>query len=380
MGNSKFRGLFQLDAYAKTFDDLRIRTSTGGLLTLVSAIFVVILTVSEIKDYLSISVVSKLSVDTSRASSLPIYFDITLPRVPCYLATLDSTQANGEQQINIASDMYKTRIDKYGRELNPKKIGPGHQAKKATELIEKAKQPGYCGSCYGAKPAGTCCNTCDEVKRAYIAKAWDIDQADHIEQCVAEGWTNEATEQRGEGCRMHGHLVVKKIPGTFHIALGESFNLFGLHVHSTNGITNYDYTHTIKKLSFGTDSDVFGNSLGGTEQKLSPGPVRVQYFIKVVATDVQPLGQPVTQTYQYSSTQHLEKLTEDASQLPGIFFKFEISPMLITMTQHRKSSTSFFIGLCAIVGGVTTVASIVDAIVYKAARAFSKKVELGKVS
>ncbi|KAI0242257.1 ER-derived vesicles protein erv46 [Massospora cicadina] len=223
--------------------------------------------------------------------------------------------------------MYKTRIDKYGREFKRKKTGPGHESKKVKELLEKAKQPGYCGSCYGARPAGKCCNSCDDVKKAYIDKSWDIDQADHIEQCVAEGWTNEATEQR----------VVKKIPGVFHVALGESFNLFGKHVHITSGNTNFDYTHTIKKLSFGTDSETFGNSLGGTEQKVSPGSVRVQYFLKVVATDVQPLGREVVQTYQYFTTQHVEKLAEDESRLPGIFFKFEISPMLVTMTQYRKS-------------------------------------------
>lgn len=62
----------------------------------------------------------------------------------------------------------------------------------------------------------------------------------------------------------------------------------------------------------------------------------------------------------------------------GVFFKFDISPMLITMTQYRESFASFLIGLLAIVGGVATVAGLVDSLAYKAERAFSKKVQLGK--
>lgn len=119
-------------------------------------------------------------------------------------------------------------------------------------------------------------------------------------------------------------------------------------------------------------------------------PVRSQYFLKVVATDVQPLGGEVLQTYQYSVTTHTEKLSEYEATLPGnlcgktkltplgVFFKFDISPMLITMTQYRESFASFLIGLLAIVGGVATVAGIVDSLAYKAERAFSKKVQLGK--
>ncbi|KAJ9051301.1 ER-derived vesicles protein erv46 [Entomophthora muscae] len=348
----------------------------GGLITLISGLFVALLTISEIREYLSVSVSSELSVDISRSQVLPIYFDVSFPKIPCYLATIDSTQSDGESQINISSEMFKTRIDKYGLELDKKKTEPGDNTK-AIEFAKKAKQPGYCGSCYGASPAGECCNSCNAVKKAYIAKSWDINQADHIEQCVAEGWTNEATQQKGEGCRLHGRLVVKKIPGVFHVALGESLNFFGMHVHSTNGVNNYDYSHTIHKLSFGIDSENFGNSLRGATLKISPGPVRVQYFLKVVATDVNPLSGELIQTYQYSVTQHTDRL-EEASALPGVFFKFDISPMLVTMTQYRRSFVSFLIDLCAIIGGVATVAGIIDSMAYKAERALSKKVQIGK--
>lgn len=30
MGSTRFKGLSQIDAYAKTLDDFRIKTSTGG--------------------------------------------------------------------------------------------------------------------------------------------------------------------------------------------------------------------------------------------------------------------------------------------------------------------------------------------------------------
>jgi endoplasmic reticulum-Golgi intermediate compartment protein 3 len=62
----------------------------------------------------------------------------------------------------------------------------------------------------------------------------------------------------------------------------------------------------------------------------------------------------------------------------GVFFNLDISPMLVIYQETRPSFTSFLTGVCAIVGGIFTVAGIVDSVVYRAERQLRKKMELGK--
>lgn len=41
----------------------------------------------------------------------------------------------------------------------------------------------YCGSCYGGVPPESgCCNTCEDVREAYIQKGWSFGDTDSIEQ------------------------------------------------------------------------------------------------------------------------------------------------------------------------------------------------------
>lgn len=62
----------------------------------------------------------------------------------------------------------------------------------------------------------------------------------------------------------------------------------------------------------------------------------------------------------------------------GVFFNFDISPMLIVYTETRTSFTSFLTGVCAIIGGIFTVASMIDGFIFRAERTLKKKMEMGK--
>lgn len=52
--------------------------------------------------------------------------------------------------------------------------------------------------------------------------------------------------------------------------------------------------------------------------------------------------------------------------------------MLIQYKEYRKPFTHFVTDLCAIVGGVFTVAGMVDGLLYTAEKRLLKKAELGK--
>jgi hypothetical protein len=51
---------------------------------------------------------------------------------------------------------------------------------------------------------------------------------------------------------------------------------------------------------------------------------------------------------------------------------------MVRFVEERKSFTHFLTGVCAIIGGVFTVAGIIDALVYHSLKSLKKKVELGK--
>lgn len=66
--------------------------------------------------------------------------------------------------------------------------------------------------------------------------------------------------------------------------------------------------------------------------------------------------------------------------LTGIFFMYDLSPMMVQLTETRRSFTHFLTGVCAIVGGVFTVAGMLDGMLYHSQKALKKKIELGKAT
>ena len=50
--------------------------------------------------------------------------------------------------------------------------------------------------------------------------------------------------------------------------------------------------------------------------------------------------------------------------LPGVFFIYDISPIMVKFTEKRQTLSYFLTSLCAIVGGVFTVAGIIDGAIY----------------
>jgi hypothetical protein len=95
----------------------------------------------------------------------------------------------------------------------------------------------------------------------------------------------------------------------------------------------------------------------------------------------------VLKTHQYSVTSYERDLTPQTpgkpaaephqvqhgfSGMPGFFLNFDISGLKNVRTQSRISLTHFLTSSCAIVGGVLTVASIVDAAVHESRIRMSK--------
>ncbi|KAH6756742.1 Endoplasmic reticulum vesicle transporter protein [Perilla frutescens var. hirtella] len=384
---SLFGKIRNLDAYPKINEDFYSRTLSGGLITIVSSIVMLLLFISELRLYLHAVTETTLVVDTSRAERLRINFDVTFPALPCSIVSLDAMDISGEQHLDVRHDIIKKRIDAHGNVIETRADTIG--APKIDLPLQRhggrlEHNETYCGSCYGAEVSDDdCCNNCDEVREAYRKKGWALSNPDGIDQCKREGFLQKIKDEEGEGCNIYGFLDVNKVAGNFHFAPGKSFQQSNIHVHDLLAFQkdSFNLTHKINRLAYGDFFPGVVNPLDGAEWTQHTPNAMYQYFLKVVPTVFTDINGHTIQSNQFSVTEHVRGAELGRLQaLPGVFFFYDLSPIKVTFAETRVSFLHFLTSVCAIVGGVFTVSGILDSFVYHGQRAIKKKMEIGKFS
>lgn len=411
MAKGLFAGLKGVDAFGKTTEDVKVKTRTGALLTILSAAIILAFTTMEFIDYRKVYIDTSIVVDRSRGERLTVNMNITFPRVPCYLLSLDVMDISGETQRDISHNMLKTRLDKMGIAF-PTAVST--DLRNDLDKMNEQKSSNYCGSCYGGlEPASGCCNTCEEVRQAYVNRGWSFSNPDAIDQCREEGWADKLRDQADEGCNIAGRVRVNKVIGNIHLSPGRSFQTSGrsyyeLVPYLRDDGARHDFSHTIHKLAFEGDDEydffkaaagramrermgIGPNPLDGATFRTTKSAYMFQYFLKVVSTQFRTLDNKVINTHQYSVT-HFERDLEKGGQtdtpqgvhvqhgvtgVPGAFFNFEISPILVVHSDARQSFAHFITSTCAIVGGVLTVASLIDSALFATSKALKKSGGMG---
>ena len=100
----------RLDAFTKTVEDARVRTTSGGIVTISSLLIILYLLLVEWNDYRRVVVKPELIVDKGRGEKMEIHMNITFPRVPCELLTLDVMDVSGEVQTGVVHGVKKLRL------------------------------------------------------------------------------------------------------------------------------------------------------------------------------------------------------------------------------------------------------------------------------
>lgn len=117
----------------------------------------------------------------------------------------------------------------------------------------------------------------------------------------------------------------------------------------------------------------------------------LQYFLKVVPTEYRPLSGPYLKTHQYSVTSYERDLapavnagnaanpaqeahhtTHGYAGVPGVFFNYEIGALKAITTEARQSIMHFLTSTCAIVGGILTLAGLLDGVIYNGRKRLGK--------
>lgn len=404
---SKHSGLLSYDAFAKTVEDARIKTRSGGFITIGCLVTLFFLILGEWRQLNAISILPELVVDRDSNVKMDLNLDITFPYLPCDLLTLDIMDVSGDLQQDVAAYGFtKTRLSESGKELEKADLKIGDDDEKSNK---KEAEPGYCGPCYGAKDQSknaelpddqkVCCNDCEAVRKAYAASGWAFFDGKNVEQCESEGYPARIRSHFGEGCRVIGTAELNRINGNLHFAPGASHSAPGRHVHDLSLYDQhmpFSFKHVINHVSFGPevnslyDSSTRGlasHPLDGFKGEHGGHHHMYSYYTKVVPTRYEYLNGTIIETNQFSATYHDRPLAGGKDDdhpntvharggIPGLFFHFEIGALkVINKEQYATGWGGFLLNVISAIGGVLTVGAVLDRTVYAANKAIRGKKE-----
>lgn len=101
-------------------------------------------------------------------------------------------------------------------------------------------------------------------------------------------------------------------------------------------------SHVIHEFSFGPFFPRISQPLDNSVEIASANFHIFQYFISVVSTSYVDARRHKLETNQYSVTD-LSRQTEHGKGVPGIFFKYDIEPMKLTIKERTTVSSSCII-------------------------------------
>merc|ERR1719440_2693973 len=157
--------------------------------------------------------------------------------------------------------------------------------------------------------------------------------------------------------------------GNLHVALGRSTVRDGKHVHEFNVhevSDGFNTSHSINSITFGDQVPGVGSPLDGTTKIVKHGAFMFHYYIKLVPTVFIGRWGEEIYTNQYSvhdSARNVQVRTGELSGLPGVFIVYDFSPFLMRKTEKAKPWSYIFTSICAIIGGVFSIAMLVEMIV-----------------
>jgi len=288
----------------------------------------ILLFISSLSEYLTTSTASQMLIDDSPSElKLNVIFTIDFTKVPCEMIYTDNQDLLGFNAEDVKENIIQRRIIK------------------------------------------------GVVMQAPVSNRNQDLSYETIKQKVLEG----------EGCQIDGTISINKVPGNIHFSVHNEKMSQMLQRFSQEGIY-LNFAHKIRHFAFGAhehdikmiqkrfpEIELF--PLEGTSMdediKLS---IAYQYYLNVVRTVVQFRGRP-REVYQYTISKNYG-ITRD---MPALFFKYEMSPLYVRYELKEKSIWHFIVNICAIIGGVYTAFSILDAVIYSSVSKIFKN-RIGKLS
>ncbi|KAF5298170.1 hypothetical protein FQA39_LY02594 [Lamprigera yunnana] len=327
---SKIQKVKELDLFPKIDEKCKQQSTIGGTLSIISFTIIFYLVYSEINYYLHSKFVFKFSPDTDFDAKLKINVDITVAMLCSNLGAdiLDSTNQNTFKFGSLEEE------DTW-YELSPNQ-------KKYFENRQHFNS---------------------YLREEYHAIQEFLWRSSHTNVFSNMPQRTQKPNKPYDACRIYGSLILNKVAGNFHITVGKSLNLPRGHIHISAFMSDSDYnfTHRISKLSFGDPSAGIIHPLEGDEQVTNSSSMLFQYFIEVVPTSIKTYLSS-KDTYQYSVKELSRPIdhVKGSHGMPGIFFKYDVSALKVTVKQERDNFGMFLARLCSIVAGIYIISSFIN--------------------
>ncbi|KAL5006854.1 hypothetical protein ScPMuIL_015660 [Solemya velum] len=338
----------ELDAFPKIPDNFKETSASGGGISVVTFVFILILVLSEIIYYTSTKIKFQYGVDTHMDAKLRMNIDITVA-MRCDLIGADVLDVTGQDahsfgtlemdntyfQLSEKQQSYHEMV----RDLNRYLQQDYHAIQ---DLLWKSSRAGFFGK----------------------------------EMPKRESQPTGAPDS----CRVHGSVDVNKVAGNFHITAGKSIPVLPRgHAHIALMIDEgeYNFSHRIDHFSFGEPVAGVISPLDSELLLTDKNYHMFQYFMQVVPTEVHTY-KVKTDTYQYSVTERNRTISHSAGShgVPGIFVKYDLNALKIRVTEEHPSYWQFLVRLCGIVGGVFAVSGMLHGLIGFLADIFYSKADI----
>lgn len=302
------------DYFQKISYDVSKPTNIGAIISLlaISTIFVFILI--ETCKFISPQIKKDFIIfqEESVSSKINIYLSVYIPHAPCSILSIDLEDTLDSHKTNIGANINKKRVSK----------------KDISQVLPSVL------------PYKT-----DELLRAL----------------------NE-----DEGCLIDGFVEVNKVPGNIHISYHAFRNVWENLVEShKEEYKKLKLWHKINHLSFG-DKNIPANELnsfGIYPHSDMPNFITLDnkqpnfdYYVKIVPHLLRNDAENSTWLNHQFSLSFQNRRSED-SEMAMIMINYEMSEVTTLLTKKKNSFTQFLIDICAIVGGIFVISSIINRII-----------------
>ncbi|KAL4062169.1 endoplasmic reticulum vesicle transporter-domain-containing protein [Scleroderma citrinum] len=320
----------QFDAFPKLTSSYKSRSESRGLFTLLVALVAFLLVLNDFGEYIWGWPDYEFSVDTHTTSSMDVNVDLVV-NMPCDFLSVDIRDALGDRLFLSKAFRRDGTVFDIGQATTLKEHAQALSARQA--ISQSRKSRGLFSIFSRGQP---------DFRPTY----------NH--------------QKDGSACRIYGSLAVKKVTANLHITTAGHGYSSPVHV----GHDKMNLSHVITEFSFGPYFPDIAQPLDYSFEIADQPFMAYQYFLHVVPTTyIAPRSAPL-QTNQYSVT-HYTRSFGHGEGTPGIFFKFELDPMVISIHQRTTSFVQLMIRCVGVIGGVFTCASYFLRVTVRAVEAVS---------
>ncbi|KAK9477788.1 endoplasmic reticulum vesicle transporter-domain-containing protein [Lipomyces japonicus] len=312
-------GVKTFDAFPKVSSTYTKRSQGGGLVTILLSLFCIFFIWIEFGSYLAGTVVQEFAVEHAVGSNMQVNLDVTIA-MPCSTLHVNAEDSSGDR-ILAAELLALDGVDAFD-------LTTSH------DLTVESRQQ--------ASPD----SQANAFRRARVASKFKRTKKSRS-KLSRSGPKNDKNENELPLCRIYGSFDVNKVQGDLHITAKN----YGYRERTRTVIRQeqLNFSHVFDELSFGAYYPRLENPLDGVAALVDHHMFRYQYYVSIVPTTY--VGRHVVRTNQYAVTEKPTSLINSVHP-PGIYIKYDIEPLGLTIRENRTSFLKFLIRIVNVIGGL----------------------------